>query len=94
MASLLFLQMQYLSYWAQQAAISMRNDHDLHGNIRMTRTRPKAKKPTSEKHEDRELLFFAIMTLWRAVLPWHVLAMDELEMGDWVPNALIIWSSP
>lgn len=69
----------------------MRSDHDGRGAGR-TRRRPRARKDSTETHDDRELLIFAIMTLWRADLPWHTLATDRLELADWVPNAMVIWS--
>jgi hypothetical protein len=62
--------------------------------LRKMRNRPKAKKPTSEVHEDRELLIFSILTLWRGDLPWHVLAMDVEESEDWVSNAQMVWWAP
>lgn len=83
-----------MGFFGPQSAIGNRNGYDAHGNIRKTRTRPKARKPNSETHEDRELLVFAIMTLWRADLPWHALAAGEDTSAEWVPNAMIVWGSP
>jgi len=70
----------------------MRSDHDGRGTGGKARRRPRARKHTAEKHDDRELLIFSIMTLWRSDLPWHTLATDKLELADWVPNAMVIWS--
>ena len=70
----------------------MRSDHDGRGTGGKARRRPRARKHTTEKHDDRELLIFSIMTLWRSDLPWHTLATDKLELTDWVPNAMVIWS--
>ena len=70
----------------------MRSDHDGRGTGGKIRRRPRARKHTTEKHDDRELLIFSIMTLWRSDLPWHTLATDKLELADWVPNAMVIWS--
>jgi hypothetical protein len=70
----------------------MRSDHDGRGTGGKARRRPRARKNSSEKHDDRELLIFSIMTLWRSDLPWHTLATDKLELSDWVPNAMVIWS--
>jgi len=70
----------------------MRSDHDGRGTGGKARRRPRARKHTTETHDDRELLIFCIMTLWRSDLPWHTLATDKLELADWVPNAMVIWS--
>ena len=69
----------------------MRGDRDGRGTGGKARRRPRARKQTTETHDDRELLIFSIMTLWRSDLPWHTLATDKLELTDWVPNAMIIW---
>ena len=70
----------------------MRSDHDGRGTAGKARRRPRARKHTTETHDDRELLIFSIMTLWRSDLPWHTLATDKLELSDWVPNAMVIWN--
>jgi len=70
----------------------MRSDHDGRGTGGKARRRPRARKHTTETHDDRELLIFSIMTLWRSDLPWHSLATDKVELADWVPNAMVIWS--
>lgn len=70
----------------------MRSDHDGRGTGGKARRRPRARRDITETHDDRELLIFSIMTLWRADLPWHALATDKLELADWVPNAMVIWS--
>lgn len=69
-----------------------RSDRDGRGTGGRARRRPHARKHTTETHDDRELLIFSIMTLWRSDLPWHTLATDKLELSDWVPNATVIWS--
>ena len=70
----------------------MRSDHDGRGTGGKARRRPRARRPTTETHDDRELLIFSILTLWRSEIPWHTLATDKLELADWVPNAMIVWS--
>lgn len=69
----------------------MRSDHDGRGIGGKARRRPRARKHNTT-HDDRELLIFSIMTLWRSDLPWHTLATDKLDLADWVPNAMVIWS--
>ena len=70
----------------------MRSDHDGRGTAGKARRRPRARKHTTETHDDRELLIFSIVTLWRSDLPWHTLATDKLELADWVPDAMVIWN--
>ncbi|KAG6336483.1 hypothetical protein ID866_2597 [Astraeus odoratus] len=69
------------------------SETDGEGNKRISATRPKAKRFTSETLPDKDLLLIAVLTLWRTSPDYYIRLLDLAHLPIWIATSVRIWDS-